>query len=312
MSNYQVLVVEDDEDIIHVYQDILDMIDDIEVTILENGNRAVELVDQKRFDCMLLDIKVPGLTGLQIASHVREGKTNRTTPIYIVSGSLDATNLAISQTFGVVEAIKKPFDIKELKTKVSNTLKSRRTLYKYDSRIINLFISSAKEVFEHYFGEKILAGRPKIKPNGHPARGYVTGIISITGSGFTGSMAASCNGAFAKRLIDGLFKDSGGAEATVEVAIDAMGEIANQIAGRVKIAFSKSGQKVVIGLPQVVSGKGHTLYHTSKNPVLFIPMGLEKMGCDVEFCFSQTDIEMKDEADVEPTGDLESGMLLFD
>ena len=41
-------------------------------------------------------------------------------------------------------------------------------------------------------------------------------------------------------------------------------------------------------------------------------MGLEKMGCDVEFCFSQTDIEMKDEADVEPTGDLESGMLLFD
>lgn len=306
---YDLLIVEDDSSIIELYTQAFQTIESINLNVANEGYKATEKIEKQRFDCIILDIKLPGINGLQIASIIRQSKLNRNTPVFIVSGNLDHTNLAIAENYGVIDKIRKPFVVTEVLDKVVTTLNSRKKVF-YDSGVINMFINSAKQIFEHYFESDIMIGRPRIKDPKQTPRGSLTGIISLSGDKFSGSMALSSNAAFIEYLSKSLFKSIDHFVYSEDLGIDALGEICNQIAGKVKIEFSKIDQNLIIGIPQVIAGRDVRLYHQTNNPILFVPMGKNYMGCDLEFCFNSADIKTDNKKS--ETDHLESGCIFFE
>ncbi|TLS95053.1 response regulator [Aliarcobacter cibarius] len=64
--------------------------DDIES--LEDGDKAIEIIDSKVFDLYIIDINIPNINGLDLLKYIRQKDTK--TPIIIITASLELENLA--------------------------------------------------------------------------------------------------------------------------------------------------------------------------------------------------------------------------
>jgi CheY-like chemotaxis protein len=285
MASYTILIAEDDEDTIRIYTEMFTEYQDIKLELVKSGNQAIELVKDTRYDAIILDLRLPGANGMQVIAAAKD-KVNRTTPVYLVSGFLDDSIIKIAQNLGVADAISKPFKPRDLSQKIYERLqKGAKKPHKYDTKVINYFVAAAIEIIEYYFKIKPSIAAPRIKTPETPPRGNVTGLISINGNGFTGSMALSTDVMFVKNLSNYLFPEQN-VTLTKELVTDIVGELCNQIIGRVKLSFVKAGQNAIIGLPTVITGKGHRLYHKTKNPILLLPITIDKLHADLEFCFN--------------------------
>ncbi|WP_066059415.1 response regulator transcription factor [Robertmurraya korlensis] len=111
----RILLAEDEEVLRMLVVDTLEE-DEYEVDEASDGTEAVELFEKNRYDLLVLDYMMPGLTGLEVIHHVRQ--KNKDVKILMLS--------AKSQQFEqdkVIEAganyfIAKPFSPMELKDKV--------------------------------------------------------------------------------------------------------------------------------------------------------------------------------------------------
>lgn len=81
-----------------------------------NGLKALESIEKENFDLLIADIKMPGLTGIELLEKIRE--KNLETEVIIVTGygSIDSAVGAMKK--GAYDYIAKPFDLDELLLKV--------------------------------------------------------------------------------------------------------------------------------------------------------------------------------------------------
>jgi CheY-like chemotaxis protein len=82
----QLLVVEDD----HVQRssivELIGVDDDVEITAVGSGEAALEALERQTFDCMVLDLKLPGISGVELITRVKEHAGWRRTPIIVYTG----------------------------------------------------------------------------------------------------------------------------------------------------------------------------------------------------------------------------------
>ncbi|MDB5869673.1 MAG: sensor hybrid histidine kinase [Polaromonas sp.] len=107
-----VLVVDDNRD----SADTLAMlVEDLgyEVTVAYDGNAAIELVKHKHFSALLLDLGLPGLSGIEVAQHIA-ATLQRPPAIIAVTGYIQANDR--DQTFknGFYAHLAKPVDVDQL------------------------------------------------------------------------------------------------------------------------------------------------------------------------------------------------------
>ena len=280
-----------------------------EVITCQDGGRCAQLVRDEKFDAIMIEVKLPFMNGMQVASIVRSNKSNRRTPIYIMSEDLNKDVLKRAEGLRLVETLQKPINASELSRTVVNHVDAINRPLTYDTNIINVFLNAAAEVYEFYFGKQPKRGRPGIKMQASPARGAVTGLISFVGDGFVGSIAISVNVPFIKGIAHNVFQD-GQIHLDKDLAADLIGETCNQVLGAVKLKFGDMGVRITIGLPKVIVGRNHTINHKVNNPVLFIPIGEDKVGCDLEFCLDQNSVAPK-EVTTQPEQHSSGSVLLF-
>ena len=83
---------------------------------------AIELVDSVRPDLVLLDVMMPGGSGLSVLEHVRNAPEMKETPVIVVSAfAADRDHLAAFEA-GASGFLKKPFDPDELESLVNELL----------------------------------------------------------------------------------------------------------------------------------------------------------------------------------------------
>lgn len=310
MSKLKLLIVEDEKDLRDIYKLIFDPIENIEPKIVGTSDEGASLVASTQFDCIILDIMLPGgINGLELAKRVRDENLNRTTPIYIVSGNLDDDAIVTARNLSVVESLRKPFKRNELVAKIVDTMQSKRTYDIINSTVVNLCINAAADTFEYYFKEKLLIGRPKIKSSDESVKSHITGLISITGNGFMGSLALCCSRFFVEKLTEAFFPE-GNIEVDQRMVMDVIAETSNQIIGRVKSEFTKLGQDTAIGLPQVISGENHSVFHKTAGPVVHLQIGSGELSCELEFCFSRMDMKL-DIKKKDEDASIDSGDMVF-
>lgn len=120
-ADIHVLVVEDDDGMREMITDYL-VDNDIAVTSLNTGSGIVEALADKVIDLIILDVKLPGQDGMQIARKLREVSA---IPIILVTGLKDEADRVMGLELGADDYLTKPFSPRELLARIRALL--RRT-----------------------------------------------------------------------------------------------------------------------------------------------------------------------------------------
>lgn len=114
----RVLVVEDDEDINQLLSNILESSGYIWQPAY-SGTEAMLHLDQSEWDLVLLDLMLPGLTGEELMTEIRE---KYQMPVIIISAKLETESKVKMLRAGADDYITKPFDIDEVSARIDNCL----------------------------------------------------------------------------------------------------------------------------------------------------------------------------------------------
>lgn len=110
----RVLVVDDDEQIVELFLDILGRDDRFEVQTAATGYDAGVLTEQFRPHLVLLDYMLPDINGNLVCDRIRANPDLAGTKIIIVSGVVKPDEIDALMESGADDFVKKPFDIGEL------------------------------------------------------------------------------------------------------------------------------------------------------------------------------------------------------
>ena len=89
-----------------------------ETTAVYDGNSALDILENQKFDLLILDSNVPGISGLELISELRS--YNDTTPIIMITAYQDTIHLKKAFTNGCNDYIRKPFELDELDMRIDN------------------------------------------------------------------------------------------------------------------------------------------------------------------------------------------------
>ena len=139
MSDERVLIVEDDEDLVHLLEYNLSKKGYNTMAAL-NGLDACYLIEKEKPDLVLLDIMLPGLSGLEICRIIRSHDHEEISDIPIIMltalGSLEAKLKGIEM--GADDYIPKPFSLKEVLIKVERLIGREKKKKQLNSEVKRL------------------------------------------------------------------------------------------------------------------------------------------------------------------------------
>jgi two-component system response regulator (stage 0 sporulation protein F) len=115
----KLLIVDDQKGIRQLLREVFSE-SGYDIETCANGSRALELVAEFEPDLVLMDIKMPGLSGIDALRRLRDAGDKRHVIMMTAYGEQHYVDEA--QALGVANFINKPFDIDELKARVGEVL----------------------------------------------------------------------------------------------------------------------------------------------------------------------------------------------
>ncbi len=108
------------------------------VTPAETGEEALYLLSQETFDLVLLDIMMPGTTGLEVLERIRQTPEIAELPVILVSALSDTENMVKGLQLGANDYIAKPIDIDAVTARVDTQLQMKHMMDVYRQSIAEL------------------------------------------------------------------------------------------------------------------------------------------------------------------------------
>jgi len=112
------LVVDDDASTRFVLGEVLKDIG-IDVVLADDGQDVPELLQQQRFDLLVIDLYMPGMNGFEVLRHLRRPeagilpsrRTRDSARVLVVSGESHTPSIANARALGADEYLVKPIDV---------------------------------------------------------------------------------------------------------------------------------------------------------------------------------------------------------
>jgi signal transduction histidine kinase/DNA-binding response OmpR family regulator len=119
----RLLVVDDEETVCQVFERTLGK-KNYEVQTTQNANKALEEIKQSFFNLMIIDLKMPGMDGIQLLKRIK--KLNPYIEVIILTG-FGTTDTAVSaMKLGAFDYITKPFNFKEIEKIIQKCLEKQK------------------------------------------------------------------------------------------------------------------------------------------------------------------------------------------
>lgn len=119
----RVLVVDDEKLIVKGVRFSLEQ-DDMEVDCAYDGEEALEMARNTKYDLILLDVMLPKLTGFEVCQHIREFSD---VPIVMLTAKGDDMDKILGLEYGADDYITKPFNILEVKARIKAIMRRTST-----------------------------------------------------------------------------------------------------------------------------------------------------------------------------------------
>jgi len=120
LTTGSVLVIEDDESQRLLITQILEAAR-IGVVSASDGAAGIQKCENQQFDLVITDIQMPRMRGNEVISAIRSSKMNKSTPIVVVSGTLDK-DLITQISNQVSKIFVKPISPKEFSESIHSLL----------------------------------------------------------------------------------------------------------------------------------------------------------------------------------------------
>jgi len=118
----KVLVVEDEKDIRELVRYNLEQ-EGFAVLEAEEGELALALVQRERPALVILDIMLPGMSGLDICRTIRQGDETARLPILMLTAKAAEVDKVVGLEMGADDYVTKPFSPRELLARVKAVLR---------------------------------------------------------------------------------------------------------------------------------------------------------------------------------------------
>ena len=153
-----VFIVDDDAAIRFAMQALMDSVN-LNHEIFESADEFLEKVGDQRPGCLVLDIRMPGLGGLELQEELN--KRQSTLPIIFITGHGDVPMAVEAMQKGAVDFIQKPFRDQELLDRIREALatdEERRESQKHHAEVssrLERLTNREREVFD-----LVVTGKP--------------------------------------------------------------------------------------------------------------------------------------------------------
>jgi len=120
---HTILVVDDEKDIRDLFQDVL-VQEGYQVFTATNGAEAISLGKRNRLDLALVDIKMPGMDGIEAFQKLKKVKKDMEVIMLTGYGSLKTAKEAMR--LGAYDYLTKPFDLGLVKNIIREALERKK------------------------------------------------------------------------------------------------------------------------------------------------------------------------------------------
>ena len=121
----RILCVDDEDIVIRSCRRVLDD-DEFAVDSVQSGPEALDRIEEKDFDVVILDIMMPKMDGIEVLQRVKESHPDL--EVIMITGLSQVETAVKSMKLGAFDYLTKPFDPDELKLVVERALERRRLL----------------------------------------------------------------------------------------------------------------------------------------------------------------------------------------
>lgn len=92
-----------------------------------DGNSALDWIDRIEFDLILLDIMMPGMNGFEVCRLIKSDPVKQKIPVIFLTAKVDTESIINGFDLGAVDYVIKPFNQKELITRVKTQIEIKRS-----------------------------------------------------------------------------------------------------------------------------------------------------------------------------------------
>ncbi|MBU4252935.1 MAG: response regulator [Candidatus Omnitrophica bacterium] len=119
----KILLVDDNEDLCRNLADILKL-KKYEVTVVYDGTRAIEAIKKRGFDVVLMDVKMPGISGIETLKIIKQ--INPDLSVIFITAFADDIFYKQGLKDGDVEVVQKPMDIDKFLDRINTIVTKKR------------------------------------------------------------------------------------------------------------------------------------------------------------------------------------------
>lgn len=154
MKKYSVLIVDDENNVTNLLEKVF-IKEGYSAHKANCGEAALSIIDRHQVDLVITDIKMPGMTGIELISKIKD--IDSSIKIILITAFATVETAIEALKMGVVDYITKPFDLEDVLISVRKVAKSSE---KNDSLEL---LKKDNKSFENYFSSKSVKMQQAIK-----------------------------------------------------------------------------------------------------------------------------------------------------
>ena len=115
----KILVVDDQQSMRGMARQCLKRIGIVQVTLAASGDAALEQMKTQRFDAVISDLNMPGMSGLELAAATRAHPVLKSVPMFVATSAVYCDGLDRTHIDGVIP---KPFSVTAMKSTLESVI----------------------------------------------------------------------------------------------------------------------------------------------------------------------------------------------
>ncbi|MBS7526421.1 response regulator transcription factor [Fusibacter paucivorans] len=135
MNKYKVLIVDDEIHILELLRYNLES-NGYEVVEAETGEQALKIIETQTLDCILLDLMLPGIDGIEVLRKIRQSD-KASLPVMMLTAKNEEIDAVIGLEMGADDYVGKPFRTRELISRVKAIIR-RSEARKVETQVSNI------------------------------------------------------------------------------------------------------------------------------------------------------------------------------
>ncbi len=144
------ILVVDDEESIREFLEIMLRKEGYQVTCVEDGQQAMDILIKKSFDMVISDLQMPNVTGIELLQYIR---SNYPDLLFMMITAFGTTETAVeAMKMGAYDYVTKPFKLDEVRINIANALRSQHL--EIENRVLK------KELNREYSFQSLVGNSP--------------------------------------------------------------------------------------------------------------------------------------------------------